>query len=137
MHLENVFEKENGIFFLPLLLSACSAQFPPAPPAAQPATFPVPLSHPLTGWARLSPSPSPTARPPFLPSLLYFNRQVEASAPTISPSPPRLGSKWRAPAHPSTFPSPISFCLASAPLESALKNRRRSAAATLRAKPPF
>jgi hypothetical protein len=135
IQIENAFENELKnkkkilLFPPPLSLLACSAQSPLLTLGlAQPATPTPSLSLSRrqvgpTGQHHLLQPPPPLSVP-----------KPPAPAPTISPSPPRLGSRWRAPARPSRLPSPISFCLASAPLESALKNRRKSAAGDLLAK---
>ena len=140
IQIENAFENElkNKKKILlspppPLSLLACSAQSPLLTLGlAQPATPPPSLSLSLADkWGPLV-SIISSNRP--LPPPLFLGSETASSRSHDLSLSPRLGSRWGAPARPSRFPSPISFCLASAPLESALKNRRKSAAGDLLAK---
>ena len=114
-------KKEKGIFLSPLPSIRPFGPKPPRPPffllgQAQLAGSPFPLSlSRLTGGAHPSgPSSPPNRRPASLS--LSAEPTKPHPAPTISSSPPRIGLKWRAPAHPSTPPPPFSFLLAFAPL---------------------
>ena len=137
MQLENVFEKENGIFFPPpfplgLLGPIPRASFLSSWAEAQPATpsLSLPLSYLLTGGATLSAPSSPTAPPC---SLSVTSRPIPP-APTTSSFPPAPRFLSRSARAPILFPFPLPSPQPSSSARSNRSEGRRRDAAILRAK---
>ena len=129
------FEKENGkTLSLPLSSFRSAQPKSPAPPFSLPGprpsqpVSPLPLSHPLTGWARLSAS-SPSTTPASTLSLDFAQPQAPRS-PTISTRCPAPRTEVESARAQAALPFPISFPLASAPC--AQSNHRQSSLSAAR-----
>ena len=144
--LENMFEKGNEILFPLPPFRPLGLEPPPRPlplPGPRPASQPAPPSPPLSlppanrpgpPVSSISPKPSPAS-----PSLLCFNSQAEAPAPTISSSPHPVpwSSSGEPRAHLSNPPPPFSFPLVFAPLVLAHKSTVEASSAAARVAPPI